>query len=445
MKNKKFAFLINFGIEYRNFILSDLISDLSKDYETVVLRKNIENKNFDEYIKEYKINELIIEKTLLDKKRGFFERIFHSIRQSFLKVKNIGNFRNYNEKSNKKTIKDYVKANFITYNIFKLFTFLEIKNNYIDSNIQNILKNEGITDILISGYASQGSIAFATNAIKANLRVWVFVNSWKDFYVNDFVPFIPNGLFLWSQEMKDIYSLTNTHINNSIMHSSGNIVFDKFFNPKINYSKIFYSQKYMFDENSKILLYSMLDPDRYTNEIKIIELISNRLKETSNFNFTILVKKNPFDLTQNVENYFLNSKNIKVLEHFSNRDKENDFFVQSLSGEKEWLDILYYCNLNIGAASTVALEALMMDKPVITIGFNNKGNSDDFLINIADAAFYKKLLEREDVFLAKSLDESIDMIDNILSDKQINNRTLPKIIGKFDGNAKNKILKVLKG
>jgi len=440
INNKKFAFIINYGIEYRMFFISGLLEKLLKDNEVTIITRDINNKYFNEYKNIFNFNTIIVNEKLMNPKRTKIENIFQSIRQSRIKLLGKTPFKNYNMKKDKLSLKDILKGNIFIYTFFKIITLNKIKKEYENKKVQNILQENNITDIVTSGYSSTSSINFAINGLYNQNKVWTFVNSWKDYFINDFLPYKAHGFFVWSESMKNDFLSTNSHINSNSIYSTGNIVFDRFYQLITTYEKSYYEEKYCFNKEDKLLLYCMLDPDRYKDEEKIILLISEKLNEEQN-NFKILVKKNPFDSSQKVNSFFNDNKYITVLQHYSQRDKKKDFFIQSNSGEKEWIDLLKYSNYILGAASTVALEAIMVKKSFLTICFDGNGEEDLFLKSLCEIDFYRELLYRKDIFLSKNILEFIHQIKK--NDEQFESN-IPNILGIFDGNARKRVIKVLK-
>lgn len=437
---KKFAFIVNIGLEYRSFFITNLSNKLLKQNDIIVIKRDINNDLFYMYEKEYTFKTINLERKYFEKSRLKIENIFQSIRRSRMKIKGFGTFKNYNAKSGEIFLKDILKGNLLVYCFFKFLTLKSIKKNYLDKSLQKVLLDNYITDVIISGYSSTSSINFAINSLSLNLNVWTFINSWKDFYINDFLPFQPNAYFMWSDAMKEDYILMNKHIHIDTMIPTGNAIFDRFYNAKPSRNREYYEEKYTINKDKKILLYTMLDPDRYESESKIISLIYKELEKKYKNTFVILVKKNPFDSTKKIDNYFNGYQNISVLEHYSQRDKKNDFFIQSINGENEWIDLLYYSDIVLGAASTVALEAIMIKKPVITISFDEENNFSNFLFGLTQMNFYKKLLDREDVKVSKNIDDFLEQYNFYISFINNSDNKIPDILGLFDGCSTKKIL-----
>ena len=441
---RKFALLINYGIEYRLFFTSGLYDALKKEnYGIVVFKRDIANGMLDNDLAKRDVTVIKVEPKIFQKEKTFFERYFHPVRQSRMKKIGIGIFRNYNPQKTS-TVKEWLLGNALTYRIMKTIVDLQNPKRYEDQQIVQLLKENGITDLIISGYASTGSKLFAINAMNINAKVWTLVNSWKDFYINDYVPFSPDAIFVWSETMKANYLKMNKQLNPAKIIPTGYLPYDRLFNRSMMFSRGYYQEKYDFSANVPVLLYTMLDPDRYPGEHLIIENIAKRLlNEFPDDTPVVLVKKNPYDGSPSINEYFSNAKNIRVVEHFSERNKEEDFFVQSLEGEFEWTDLLQLSSMTIGAASTVALESLIVKRPVVTVAFDEKGVESDVLMEMAKAPFYKKLLVRDDVALATSLEQCIQTIKQFLNN-EVCKEALPDIVGETKGDALSTLMGILK-
>lgn len=423
------TFIVNYGSEYRNFFLSGLSDELGKHSTITVIKRDVVNSCFDEYMHNYNLSSVDLDEALFLKKRLRIENLFIAVRQSRLRLKRVSLFKNYNKITNDVCFKDYLKGNILVYSIFKSLVLWKIKDNYLSPVIQDILKKNNTTDIIISGYSSSGSIIFAVNALFLNMKVWVLVNSWKDIYINEFVPFIPTGLLVWSEQMKKEYLSLNRHLNKNQITATGNPIFDRFRDFSPSKDRHYYEDKYNIQRKQHILLYTMLDPVRYPDEVKLIKLIGDALMDSYAEDATpvILIRRNPFETTDSTTSHFVGHPCIRVADHFSKRDVESDFFSQCIEGENEWMDLLYYSSLNIGAASTVALEAIMLNKPVVTIGFDHNNLPSENLRVLAVSQFYKNLLGRSDVDLVMSIDGCLCSIKSFL---QPHNRShkIPSIL-----------------
>jgi hypothetical protein len=88
---------------------------------------------------------------------------------------------------------------------------------------------------------------------------------------------------------------------------------------------------------------------------------------------------------------------MRIVEHFCSFDKVNDLIVQSAEGEAEWLDLLQHCAMNLSVPSTVSLEFLTLNKPILNIAYNSKGEIDSRINQFFEAGFYFPLFETDSV------------------------------------------------
>ena len=441
LENKKrvFGIVVLFGFETKNFFGSGLYEKLSKEYKIVVLRRNFPTKNFAEYIEKYNLDVVELDQKLV-KKRLRSEDLFLASRRARQRIKNIENF-NYFKTDRERRVSDYILGSRLVYKILSMRARAEISQYYHDSDLEKIYESQGITDLIIAGYSSPESIALANTARQNGRNVWLVINSWKDFYVNDQIPFTPTKIFVWSQQMRDQVLDSNTHMSTSDVVVSGNPSFDRFFEYKPVHTKTYYGEKYHFDPGRPLILYSMISPKAYEHEKEIIELINQQLLSLypNEKQFPVIVlRRNPIDETPMDETYF-SANNVRYADNYFEGNYENAVFVQLDEGETEWMDLLYHADINLNVASTVTLEALMMKTPVINVEFDSKGHRDVLLSRYADAPFYKALHNRRDVVIAHTLTICMDTIDRFLTqDVFIEDVTL--ILERFDGQATQHIL-----
>lgn len=438
-KKRVFGIVVLFGFETKNFFGSGLYEHLSKEHKVVVLRRNFPTKNFAEYIEKYNLDVVEIDQKAT-KKRLRSEALFLASRRARQRIKNIENF-NYFKADRERKVSDYILGNRLVYKMLGMRARAEVLQYYHDSDLEKIYERQGITDLIIAGYSSPESIALANTAIQNGRNVWLVINSWKDFYVNDLIPFTPTKTFVWSQQMRDKLLLSNSHISTFDIIVSGNPSFDRFFEYEPVHAKTYYGEKYNFDSKRPLILYSMISPKAYEHEKEIIELINQKLislypnkKQCP----VIMLRRNPIDETPMDETYF-SGDNVRYADNYFEGSYENAVFVQLDEGETEWMDLLYHSDININVASTVTLEALMMKTPVINVEFDSKGHRDVLLSRYAEAPFYKTLHNRRDVVIVHTLDICMDAIDRFLTENfVIEDVTL--ILERFDGQATQRIL-----
>jgi CDP-glycerol glycerophosphotransferase (TagB/SpsB family) len=84
-------------------------------------------------------------------------------------------------------------------------------------------------------------------------------------------------------------------------------------------------------------------------------------------------------------------------------------------GQTEWLDLIYYSVANISVASTVTIEYLVMNKPVINILYTNDDNRHPEFVRLFNSPFYGTLHNRKDVIGCYTVTDVIDVLKDVHS------------------------------
>lgn len=403
--NQRFGLYLGLGIEANNFILSGFASKLKEENINVIALTNYDSYILDNLLSEYSIDKINICKYNLKQKiRNKIEDKFLSSRRAKLRLNGItpigwkGNFT-------KKRNKDYLIGNSLVYSYYKYKTLNENNEHYFDKSLAKFFKEQNITDIVLQSYSAPDVMTLGITANKIGIKVWLMNWGWKDFYINEFIPFSVNGFFTWSEKYLELYKKYNQHLKKGIFYSFGNIGFDSFWDYKPKKELKFYLEKYNLEENTPIVLYTMMNPDVYDKEINIIKSILDGYKDNS-IDVSLLLKPNPMDNdTRKFDFLFKEYNNLSVTENLWLYDKEHNFNLMTKEAKEEWMDLLYYCNFTMNVASTVTVESLIMKKPVLNIGFGASKKDNAHILAFGNSDYYKDLFLRDDVNLAKNLDE----------------------------------------
>jgi len=436
---RKIGLYFRVGIEMGNFILSGLANDLQKKGFEVIILTSQKNHFFDKMLKRYGLKQINIDFLDLDnQKRHNIEKYFLASRRARLRLNGFRTFAYWND-TPKKRFKDYLIGNRLVYEFFRFFTFRKLDKQYYNQKLVNFFKKEHFTDIVLQTYAMPQNMAIAINAKNNGLKVWLMNWGWKDFYINEWVPFMPDKFFVWSQYYKELYLKYNTHIDEKNIISVGNPNFDTHFGYTPKFDLEFYEQKYNISKNKKIFLYAMIHPDVYNDENVLIEgllkVLSEKLPETH-----LVLKPNPMD--KNLERYqnILNRyNNVSMMENLWNFDKKTDFNLITQEAKDEWLDMIYHSYGMLSIPSTVAIESLILKKPVISIGYGASIKDKELISRFANAEFYKPLFLRSDVVLSHTYEETCNFIELIINNKINVSESLERFIDE-NGNATQQIL-----
>lgn len=424
----------------RNMLFSGLSNELMKKYPvSIITHQN--NERLKSVARENHLEIIDIPKVYLQKKRLKIEGYFLASRRAKLRLDNNKSFR-LMTKAPEARKKDYVLSNKLLYKVLQKITWKKTQKNYYDKQLAECLKKNGITDIIIQGYSTPEAMVIGVTASQLGCKVWVINWSWKDFYINEYIPFKINGFFTWSDELKKNYTSYNKHLDSSMFESIGNLSFDKLYNYQPRRELAYYSKKYGFETDKKIILYSLVIPTLYGDEHKLIHKIYETLENGKlEGKFILLMKPNPMDknLTSLYEMEI--PGRLITLENLWEYDSQNDFNMITEEGQTEWLDLIYYSNLNLSVASTVTIEFLIMNKPVINILFDATLQVNEDFKRLYNAPYYSSCKNLKKVKPAKNLMELSDAVISFVRDTQPNNE-INNII-KVDGNSIKHFLDII--
>jgi len=440
LDNKRvFCLVVLFGFETKNYFESGLFNKLKKEYKVIVLKRNFQSKNFDEFIKKYNLEVIEFDEAQF-KNPTKIQELYIASRKAQQRISGVKNF-NYFKADRDIKFSDYILGNCFTNSLLKEFSEYSLDNNAVDKVIEKVYKEYQVTDLLMAGYSSKSAASLARTAQKYGLNIWLTINSWKDFFVNSYIPFTPTKIFSWNKEMKKQILSLNSHINPDSVEVVGNLSFDRFYNYQPVNSIDYYSIKYHFNKKRPIILYTMISPRAYPYEKDIIELINKKLInkfKDEEYRPLIVLRSNPIDETELIDSYYTGN-NVVYADNYFDASYKDAVFCQLPEGEIEWLDLLYYSKLNINIASTVTLEALLMHKPVINIEFSSSGKKDEELSRYSNAPFYKPLLNREDVSIVDNIDDCINQIIDY-KDRNIKIEDLSSILVDLEKNTADKVI-----
>ena len=421
-KKKNLAILLEFGFhEIKKYIHSGFLECLAGEFSVYWIALDKGSGEFHKYfadtghplryLKDSEINTPLLK----------VENYNKAVRKSWLIKNDMGGFHNH-LRVESKSIKTWVLGNQFVKDIFENITLNAVYGHYYNECFAEIFDQFSIDSLLITGASSGFAKGGVVTAQKRNISVNYLVNSWKDLYVNNFVPFRNlSNIFVWSERMKSDYLKHMPYLKERSFVVSGNPTFDSLLRSETKNDRSFYSEKYNIPLNSKWLLYTMMPVGLAKDELEtIIYTANNILKYFSKEEYTIIVRKNPTHEVGDFKEVSL-PENLIIADHFCSFDKKNDMIIQSREGEQEWLDLVHHSIANLSVPSTVTLEFLTLGKNVFNISYNSKGEIDERIFQFFDAGFYRPLFDRKDVANIKNIEELINSLKTLRSENESRN------------------------
>lgn len=400
---KKFI-IIRYGTEVRIFF-NEFFSKRNGVFYAII--KNPGSKNINNYLSKYNVDPIFIDR--FPRIRSRLLEWFNSIRSSRNKIIGIKNYKHYSKANNHITIKDYCKGNILVYYSFQLVLNIYLKYIYTEKDTVVLPKQK--SEVYFGGYSSYELIAFASLTERENCRNIAVVNSWKDFYVNNFVPLVFHELWVWNEKMKWAYVKTNPFFNKKNVLVKGNPRMTALFQHIPTKSKEYYWNKFCIRKSS-FVLYTAINPRVYENEPDIIMNLLDFYPFSLGYH--LLIKTNPMDpYPERWRKLSENYENVTVLFSDWTWDKDNEFNVPDMESEIEWFDILKYCTATCNVASTVTIESLISRKPVINICFDEFNRVNKIFRELTYSDFYSDVIGRNDVIVTNSFQEFEEAMQSI--------------------------------
>lgn len=431
---KNIAILLEFGFhEIKKYIHSGFIDVISKEFNIVWIALDKGSEDFDRYFKNTGFPLVYVNEGDVRSKSSRIEEYNRIIRRNWVTNKEVGAFHNH-AKIKEKSFKTIFFGSTLLKNLIENLTLSSVSKSYRNDKLRSIFNRYQIDSLFITGTSSSFAKYAVMTASDMEIPVHYLINSWKDLYVNNFIPFKNlSTIFVWSERMKSDYLTHMPYLKNTDVIVSGNPTFDVLIDSKPYYDRAYYVNRYGLQIGAKWLLYTMMPDGLVSDEIGTILYTASEIKkEFSKEQFMIIIRKNPTHAQDDFTNIEL-PDNVVLADHYCSFDKKNDMIVQSKEGEVEWIDLLQHSTLNLSVPSTVTLEFLTLGKPVLNIAYNEKNQIDHRVDQFFNAGFYLPLFKQNNVRKIENsevLINELKKLDDLLKMSKSEQRNASQIIVK---------------
>jgi hypothetical protein len=430
---KKLGIVITDGVGFRNFILSDFLTEAEKTFDEVVVLSCLPKAVYSGFLKKSKVIELpVFQETF---KTWLFRKAKEVAHLRRHRNNNFGIFDNYNSnKSKSKNPRGYAtrflyvltaifnsEKNIDAYNRWQQATF---KDNPVTKDYEDLLKTHNF-DILFFTHQRPPFIApLAYAAKKMKITSCSFIFSWDNLASKGRMAADFDYFMVWSDLMKQelLHFYPNVKKENIAIVGTPQFepyVLDRYACDKSEFHKIF-----DLDPLKKTLCFSCGDIATSPNDERYIETIANAIlfKKIEDVNLIVrtspaedperflpLVEKFPF-IKWNYPKWQL--ARIGHQESWSQRFPSRD-------DVKEMRSLLEYSDLNINMLSTMSLDFMQFEKPVINVVFGNQENElyDDQ--RFLEYAHIINVVKSEAATIAKNETDLIKAINRYLQNPNL--------------------------
>mgnify|MGYP000055970779 CR=1 FL=1 len=415
--NKKIGIVITDGVGYRNFILSDFLNQVVGNFEEVIIYSGLSKKVYNGLnFQNIKIYELDVYKE--SKKAWFFRRI--NEQAHLFKYKSFFGMQDTLQMTKPKgftkrdilnrVIRSFVSVFHSDKNmiLYQQLLFKSLSENNLTKQLIKVI-TEHKPDLLFFTHQRPPYIAPLAYAAKTNnIKTCSFIFSWDNLASKGRMPVLFDYFLVWSDLMKEELQYFYPSVKQEVIHVVGTPQFEPYVMDKYKLSKSDFFTTFGIDSKKKTICFSCGDNVTGINDELSIEIIakaiqSDKLLEKVN----LIVRTSPADdgskFNKLIDKYtFISWNKPKWQLTRENHPEPWSQRIPLKQDIKELRAILEYSDLSINMCSTMSLDFMLFDKPVINTVFGNKENglyNDQKFLNFIH---YKYVVNSNAVTVAKN-------------------------------------------
>jgi hypothetical protein len=425
--------VITDGVGYRNYILSNFIKESVKKYDKIIVFSGIP---IEQYSKEYGKLELVELPLFYESKPTWYFRKLKELAHLHLHKKKAFGIQDtlsfsYPKRNSLRAL--LIKFGFIITRIFhtentilfyEKLQFLSVKEDDVFKRYKELLKTYPV-DLLFFTHQRPPFLApLLYAAQQLQIKTSSFIFSWDNIASKGRMLGTFDSYLVWSHLMKDELLAFYNNTSTDAVKIVGTPQFEPYVMEEYNCSKENFFKKFNLDTNKKVVSYSCADSSIGKNDEIHIRSIWKYIGKYPEQNLQLLVRTSPAEDGLRFETLRNEFQEIKwnIPKWFLSRQNHVESWSQRIPTIEDIIDLkatLMYASVNVNMLSTMSLDFMLFDKPVINTAFGNKENGlydDQRFLNYEH---YKYVIDSKAVTIAKNEKELHEQLD-----EAINNPTL---------------------
>ncbi len=426
-KKSKLALIITDGVGFRNYVLSDFFSEASKTFDDIIIFSGLPKSSFDGFL---------LSNCIVEELEDFREtpKIWF-----FRKLKEVAHLQRH--KNNNFGILDNLKSNYpkknsrrgiLTKLVFAWTYFFNSEswiNGYWNLQKKTLLKNKvtlGYVELLKKyspdklffthqrpGYVAPIIVA----SEQLNIKTVTFIFSWDNLTSKGRMAGNFDTYFVWSKLMKSELLEFYTNLNSEQITVVGTPQFEPYVLSRYETNKANFIAKFNLDKDKRTICYSCADSSIGANDEVHIRSLWNYIKKHDNLQ--LLVRTSPAEDGKRFE--LLVSDIPEIIWNIPNwiqmRKIHAESWSQRLPTVEDVIDlksILQFSDVNVNMLSTMSLDFMIFDKPVINTVFGNAENglyNDQRFLNYVH---YNYVVKSGAVTIAKNEEELHEQLEEAI-------------------------------
>jgi len=427
---KKLGIVITDGVGFRNFMLSNFMAEVSQQFDAVVIYSGLPKSAY-----QSKLPSNIVIKELevfTESKLTWFFRKWKELAhlqkyQAFYGMKDnlLSGYPKNNSPRSLLVKGIYLFTRFIhsdsSISIAEKWQFLSFSNHRITQSYVALLKEDLPSHVFFTHQRPPFLAPFLVAAKKLSLPTSTFIFSWDNLASKGRMLGTFDHFLVWSELMKAELLFFYPGVKQENVKVVGTPQFEPYVMPNYETRKEDFYKKFQLNNQKQVVCYSCADVSIGKNDPVVIKAIANAISSNAiESDVQLLVRTSPAEddarfksireefpeILWNVPKWTLTREN--HAESWSQR-------VPNVEDLKDLRALLEYADLNVNMCSTMSLDFMLFDKPVINTVFGNETNglyNDQRFLNYDH---YKKVVESGAVTIAKNERELIAQINGALA------------------------------
>ena len=433
--NKKIAIVITDGVGYRNFVMSDFVLEIQQRFQDISIYSGLPKSVFEqtEIRQNIKIFELDV---FNENKLTWFFRKWKELAH----LKKHQHFAGMNENYLGGYPKDNKLGSFLLKIIYFIvrcwhsnksilfaekMQFWSLSQNDVTKSYNNLLKNDK-PDLVFFTHQRPSYLAPLLAVVeKQNIKTATFIFSWDNLSSKGRMLGAFDYFLVWSDLMKNELLFFYNQIIETQVKVIGTPQFEPYVLDRYYSNDGSFFNKFSLNPNKKTICYSCADISIGANDTIVIAEIQKAIDLKKIENAQLLVRTSPaesperfYDLKKNYPNITWNFPKWQ-----STRENHTESWSQRIPTFDDIVDlrsILENADLSVNMCSTMSLDFMIFNKPVVCTVF---GNAENGLFN--DQLFlkydhFKKVVDSGAIRIAKNANDLIHEINFLLQNPSSN-------------------------
>jgi hypothetical protein len=426
---KKLGLVITDGVGFRNFITSNFLKEAHPEFENITIYSGLPKSAYEGFTPQGTIiRELDVFK---EKHATWF----------FRKWKEIAHLRKYRSfygmedsllyqypKNN--TVRSllikgiYFVTGYIHSNSSILFIerlqFLSFSRNKVTKSYLQILRHDKPDHLFFTHQRPSYLAPFLYASKKMKMRVSTFIFSWDNLASKGRMLGTFDYFLVWSDLMKKELLHFYPDAKEENVTIVGTPQFEPYVMDEYKIDRNAFFKRFSLDSAKSTICFSCADSSIGANDPIVIKAIAQAIRDNKiEKKSQLIVRTSPAENESRFKEVKKAYPEIiwNVPEWILTRENHAESWSQRVpSGQdiKDLRSLLQYCDLNINMCSTMSLDFMLFDKPVINTVF---GNAQNGLYNdqrFLDYVHFKKVVDSHSVAVAKNENELIFHINEAL-------------------------------